>query len=482
MTGRGGLNGNSSSIGFDWWTVGLYLVLVLLGWINIYAASYDESHASIFDMSRNYGKQVIWMAVSFFLAISVLLIDDKYYYILAYPLYGLTLLALLGTFVLGTEVNGARAWYDIGSVRIQPTEFMKFSTALVVARAMSAYSFNIHSPRSVLTVTCLFALPMFIIAVLQNDMGSALVYASFTLVLFREGFNGWLFAAIFILIVLFVLSFWFEPLTLLIMLILACTVTEGIMNGRWKSKAIYLAGTALLSILIWMFFKMAGTAVSIYTSLLTSVAISTIAVIIYAYRHRLRNVLLVLLIFFGSLGFTSTVDYVFDNMLKLHQQKRILLLLGMETDNAAWGYNVNQSKIAIGSGGLTGKGFLQGTQTRYDFVPEQSTDFIFCTVGEEWGFLGSVAVIILFAALIIRLVVIGDRQKEAFRRVYCYCAASIFLFHFVVNTGMTIGIMPVIGIPLPFFSYGGSSMIAFTLLLFTAIKLDNSKDKGYRHL
>lgn len=457
--------------GLDWITILVYTVLVLMGWVNIYAAVYDEAHSSIFDISQRYGMQLIWIGVSAFIAISILLIDDKYYHILAYPLYWFSILVLIGVLLFGKEVNGAKSWL----FGIQPSEFVKFTTALALARYMSSYSFDIRNLKHLLHVAILLGLPVLIV-MLQNDTGSALVFGSFLFMLYREGFNGWVYIALIMIISLFIFSFLLEPTALLIVLILVCVVGEGMTNGNWRSKAIYLAGLALGSTLIYTVCQLLlSIDISWYLSILIATTLSIGVVILYAYRYKINNILTFILLFFGSLGFTYTVDYVFNNVLQIHQQKRILDLLGLESDLSHWGYNVNQSKIAIGSGGFSGKGFLEGTQTKFNFVPEQSTDFIFCTVGEEWGFIGSAIVIILFVILILRLIRMGERQQEPFGRIYCYCVASVFLFHITINIGMTIGIMPVIGIPLPFFSYGGSSLIAFTILLFVAIKLDASK-------
>lgn len=460
--------------GVDWSMVLIYLLLVLIGWINIYAAVYDDAHSSIFDITQRYGMQLVWMGVSFFFAVSILLIDDKYWYILAHPLYWLSIVVLLGVFVFGKEVNGARSWYEFGPVRIQPTEFVKITVSLALARVMSSYNFNIHRVRSVANVFLLLGIPVVII-MLQNDTGSALVYGAFFFMLYREGFNSWFYVSVFMMLALFLLSFWLEPVSLLILLLLVCVVGEGWINGRWKSKMIYLAGVLLGAFGIYFLLTLAGIEMTFYTGIVISTLLSLVFVVVYAYRNRLRNVYFFIILFFGSLAFTNVIDYAFDNVLQVHQQKRILDLLGLESDLKGWGYNVNQSKIAIGSGGFFGKGFLEGTQTKYDFVPEQSTDFIFCTVGEEWGFIGSAVVVVLFSLLILKLIAMGERQQEAFGRIYCYSVAAIFFFHFAVNVGMTIGLMPVIGIPLPFFSYGGSSLIAFTVLLFIAIKLDSAK-------
>lgn len=458
----------------DWVAITVFVALVLMGWLNIYAAVYDDDHASIFDIGQRYGMQMIWMGASAFIAVSILLIDAKYYHVLAYPLYWIAVLVLVGVLFLGKEVNGARSWIVMGPVAIQPTEFVKFTTALALARYMSSYTFDIRRMHDLLRIGLLLGIPVLIV-MLQNDTGSALVYGSFLFMLYREGFNGWVYIALLMVVSLFVFSFLLDPVMLLIVLIVVCVAGEGIVNGDWRSKIVYLAGLALGSILLYAAFNLSGIDMGWHSVILIAVVLSMGAVVLYAYRRKLRNIATFILLFFGSLGFTYTIDYAFDHLLQTHQQKRILDLLGIESDLKGWGYNVNQSKIAIGSGGFSGKGFLEGTQTKFNFVPEQSTDFIFCTVGEEWGFLGSALVVILFAVLILRLIRMGERQMEPFGRIYCYCVASIFLFHVAVNIGMTIGIMPVIGIPLPFFSYGGSSLIAFTVLLFVAIRLDAAK-------
>ena len=460
--------------GVDWVAVLAYVLLVLMGWLNIYAAVYDDAHASIFDVGQRYGMQLVWIGASAFIAVSILLIDDKYYHVLAYPLYWIMILVLVGVLLFGKEVNGAKAWIMLGPVAIQPTEFAKFTTALALARYMSSYTFDIRKPGDLLRAGMIVGLPVLIV-ILQNDTGSALVYGSFLFMFYREGFNGWVYVALIMIISLFVFSFLLEPVTLLIVLILVCAIGEGVSNGNWKSKVTYLAGLALGSILLYLLFNaVLRIGMSWHTAILIAAVLSVGAVVAYAYRYKIHNILTFILLFFGSLVFTYTIDYAFQH-LQIHQQKRILDLLGLESDLKGWGYNVNQSKIAIGSGGFSGKGFLEGTQTKFNFVPEQSTDFIFCTVGEEWGFLGSAVIVVLFTVLILRIIRMGERQMEPFGRIYCYCVASIFLFHVAVNIGMTIGIMPVIGIPLPFFSYGGSSLIAFTILLFVAIKLDASK-------
>ncbi len=456
----------------DWKTILVFVVLVFIGWLNIYAAVYNEALSGGFDFSSRYGMQLIWIGISTIAAIVILLIDDIYYHLLAYPFYGLMLVVLVLTLVVGKEVNGAKSWLSFGPVAIQPAEFMKLATALALARLTSEYNFSLSRPKNLIATALLLLVPIGVI-LLQNDMGSALVYCSFLLVLYREGLNPWVYYAIFLVVGLFVGSFLLSNVALLLLLIVLFVVSQLLFNHNPKESVIFVAGVGLVSIVIYGLSWLGGWGVDYYHSLLIgSLAMLPVA-LYHAYRHKLSTIYLFAIMFVCSLAFLGAVDYVFNDVLQLHQQKRILDLLGLESDLRGWGYNVHQSKIAIGSGGLFGKGFLEGTQTKYDFIPEQSTDFIFCTVGEEWGFFGSVVVLVLFAVLIIRLMKMGERQQEPFRRVYCYGVAGIFLFHTIINVGMTIGLMPVIGIPLPMFSYGGSSLLAFTVLFFIAVRLDS---------
>lgn len=456
----------------DWKTILLFVVLVLIGWLNIYAAVYSEVDIAGFDFSSKYGMQLIWMGISLVAALVILLIDDIYFHLMAYPAYAFLLLVLIVTLFVGKEVNGARSWLVLGSVSIQPSEFMKVATALALARFMSDYSFSMARTKDLVSVGLLLLTPIVII-LLQNDMGSALVYCSFFVVFYREGLNSWVYYAIFLVVGLFVGSFLLSNTALLILLLLLFVVSQYLSNANLRESVWFVAGTLLLSMVMYGLAWVFHWGLSFYTSLLISSLVMLVPALLYAYRTKFSNIYLFVIMFVGSLLFLGAVDFVFNDILQLHQQKRILDLLGLESDLRGWGYNVHQSKIAIGSGGLFGKGFLQGTQTKYDFIPEQSTDFIFCTVGEEWGFFGSAIVIVLFCSLIVRLMRMGERQQEPFRRVYCYSVAAILLFHIVINIGMTIGIMPVIGIPLPLFSYGGSSLLSFTILFFIAIRLDS---------
>ena len=454
----------------DWVAIIVALVLMALGWLNLYAAVYDETRPA-FDIGTQYGMQLIWMGVSLVVAIVVMLVDDKYYHILAYPIYIMVLVAMLSTLVVGHEVNGARAWLNFGPVRIQPAEFMKFSASLALARAMSVFGFSLSRPRDLLRVALILALPVGVMF-LQHDVGSAVVYGSFLFMLYREGLNRWIYIVLGVVLTLFFGSFWITDTGLLILILVGIAAGFGLTYRAWRAPLVFLASVALVSVAAWLSAVfLAGLEWRYYWVLLVTSFVSLPVCAAMAYARRLRSFWVFIALFVGSVAFVSVTDVVFDS-LDLHQQKRILNTLGIESDSRGWGYNVNQSKIAIGSGGFVGKGYLEGTQTKLNFVPEQSTDFIFCTVGEEWGFVGSVVVLALFFTLILRLVAMGERQQESFGRIYCYSVAGIFLLHLLINVGMTIGLVPVIGIPLPFFSYGGSSFLAFTLLLVVAVRLD----------
>lgn len=455
-------------MGVDWWTVLIYLLLVFFGWINIYAAGYNDDHRSIFDFSQNYGRQMMWIGVSLFIAISILLIDSKFYHMLAYPAFWFMLLVMLLVCFFGNETKGAKSWLSLGSgIKIQPVEFMKIATALALARYVSSYNFNIKEFKSVYYIGLIIFAPIMVI-LLQNDTGSALVFLGFFIMLYREGFGKILYILTGFVLLLAVLSFILEPITMLIVIFLFCFISNAVINREWLRSAQYLSIVGLLTLsMVWF--------MSPYLAMLMALLVTVPFVVVYAHRNRMSSLMVTVGVFVGAVLFTFFVDYAFDNILQQHQQKRILDLLGIVNDPKGWSYNVNQSKIAIGSGGAMGKGFLNGTQTRFSFVPEQDTDFIFCTIGEEWGFMGSIAVIGLFGLLISRLMVMGERHKEPFARVYCYSVASILLVHFIINICMTIGLFPVVGIPLPFFSYGGSSLVGFTVLLFIAIRLDSNQ-------
>lgn len=465
---------NGIFYGVDRWTVLLYVLVVVAGWVSITSASYDEGAADLFSLSHFYMKQLVWIGIAWVTALVVLLLDDRFYHMFAYPAYFAGLVLLVGALLFGREVNGAKAWFEFGSVRVQPVEFVKIATALALARVMSTYSFSINRAADLVKVGAVLCAPLLII-VLQNDTGSGIVLGSLLFVLYREGLNKWLCIPVLLIAALFIVSFLLSPMTLLVMLILVCTLSEAMMSGAWRSRIVYLASLALASILLCaaMHFVAPG-AMDLHSCLLTVTLLSLVGVGVYAYRANLQHIFITMGLFLATMVFLPTTDYIFNSILKEHQQNRILSFLGIISDPLGTDYNVNQAKIAIGSGGLAGKGFLQGTQIKYGFVPERHTDFIFCTVGEEWGFLGACFVLALLCLMILRLMRMGERQEEPFGRIYCYCVAAILLFHVLVNVGMTIGLMPVMGIPLPFMSYGGSSLIAFTILLFIAVRLDAS--------
>lgn len=404
----------------DWITVLLFILLAIIGWINIYSAVYNDEFSNIIDFSQRYGKQLIWIFAAVGIAFIIILIDASFFITFAYLIYAISILSLMAVLAFGTEIAGSRSWFQFGSFAIQPAEFAKFATCLALAKYLSTFNVSLSRLRHKIIALFIISLPA-VLVLLQNDTGSALVYLVFLLVLFREGLTGNILLLGSFTAALFVL-------TLLI------------------DKLYVIAGLFFIASLLFYFMK----------------------------RNR-KNILVLLSILVLSSGFVYSVDYAFENVLEPHHKKRINVLLGKELDLKGAGYNIHQSKIAIGSGGFAGKGFLNGTQTKYDFVPEQDTDFIFCTIGEEWGFLGTIAVISLFMILLFRLIRLAERQRSNFSRIYGYGVASVIFFHFAVNIGMTIGLLPVIGIPLPYISYGGSSLWAFTILLFIFIRQDASR-------
>jgi rod shape determining protein RodA len=402
----------------DWVLVVLYLIFVLMGWMNIYAAVYNEEHSNIFDMSQNYGKQLMWIGTSLLIGMAILVIDGKFFASFSYPTYVTVLLLLLVVLAVAKNVQGARSWIEIGSFKLQPSEFAKFATSMALAKYLSTLNIRMQDTKTKLTAGALILIPMAFV-LLQNDTGSALVFCAFIFVLFREGLSQNFLIFGFLGGILFVLA-----------LMVPATILIGVIGG-----------------------------------------IGLLAYILM--RKSKKNLITIATVTAMCCGAVFSVDYAYNKILQAHQRERIEVLLGKKSDPKGAGYNVNQSLIAIGSGGLFGKGFLQGTQTKYDFVPEQSTDFIFCTVGEEWGFVGTTVVLLMFLALLYRILFIAERQRSPYTRIYAYGVASIIFFHVMVNVGMAIGLAPVIGIPLPFFSYGGSSLWSFTILLFVLIKLDS---------
>jgi len=458
----------------DYITVGLYFLLVILGWLNIYSAVYNDEHANILDVSQRYGKQLIWIAASVVIIILILLIDSSFFPVFSYAIYGVSILLLFAVLLFGQEVNGARSWFQIGELKIQPAEFTKFATNLAVAQFISSYNFKLLTLKNLAIVGVILLFPAALI-LLQNDTGSALVYFSFILVLYREGLPTSVLVIILFAVIVFIITLMSNVLVASV-LILTISMLSFLFYRRKINE--FLKATLLIIGLVLVFWGVAYLLkmnLKIEDYLFLSILISAIVFFIFAFKNKLNYIYVLGMVVLFGIMYSYSVNYIFTEVLETHQRDRINNLLGIEFDPLGAGYNVNQSKIAIGSGEFIGKGFLQGTQTKFDFVPEQSTDFIFCTVGEEWGFIGSSFVLIIFALFLIRLIYIAERQRTKYSRIYAYGVISILLFHIVVNVGMTIGLAPVIGIPLPFFSYGGSSLWAFTILLFILVKLDANR-------
>lgn len=408
---------------FDWFTIILYLLILLFGWLNIYAAVYDEAHTSVFDFACQHGKQLLWITIALLLALCISLIEPRIFSNASYIIYLVIMVLLVVTLFIGQVTNGGQSWINFGAFKFQPSEFAKFATALALSKYMSAIDLDLRNMRTKLMAGVLIGVPAILI-LLQHDTGSALVFASFLLPLFREGLSGSILLVGLLAIILFVMALLVNKFIIIGILALLCVGYLFLWLNKRSSKDYIKVGVFLLACSL----------------------------------------------------FTISVDWAFENVLESHQKDRIYVLLGKTDDIRGTGYNVNQSKIAIGSGGFAGKGFLKGTITKADFVPEQETDFIFCTVGEEWGFLGSTILVVAYLLLLTRLITMAERQRSTFARFYGYSVASILFVHFFVNIGMVLGLVPVIGIPLPFFSYGGSSLLAFTILLFIFIRQDAERN------
>ena len=458
----------------DWFTVFLFLILIIFGWLNIYASSYQFEHQSLLDFSQKYGKQILWIIATVIIAVIIFLFDNKFFSTFAYVIYGIILFLLIITLLFGTASHGAKSWLQIGGFSIQTAEFAKFATALAVAKYMSHPSFNIENFRQLIIAITIIFIPMGLI-LLQNDAGTALIFTSFIFVFYRKGLSGnFLLLGIFI-IGLFIVTLLF-PLKYIFYGILGMAfLIFWLMHKNLKHVFFTLVIFGIVTGIFFLFNNLNILAMDTFIIIGISTLMTGLIGLMWAYINKFIYVNRIILTVFFALIFTTSVDYLFNNILEQHQRSRINVLLGKKEDIKGAGYNIYQSKIAIGSGGLSGKGFLKGTQTKLDFVPEQSTDFIFCTVGEEWGFIGSSATILVFMILLMRLVIIAERQRNEFSKIYGYGVASILFFHFAINVGMTIGLTPVIGIPLPFFSYGGSSLLGFSILLLIFLRLDASR-------
>ena len=471
-------------LSIDWWTILIYIALLSFGWISVCGASYSYGDTDIFSLDTRSGMQIIWIGTSIVLGFTILMSDDRFYDTFAFIIYGLLLLLLFATIFNPHSIKGSRSWLVLGPLRIQPAEFAKFATSLALAKLMSTYGYNIHQWKHFAATLAVIFLPMIFI-VLQRETGSALVYFAFFLMFYREGMPGSVLFTGVAAVIYFVVGIRYAEVYLgdsptsvgkFTVLLLIQLFTAGMVwiYGKDKKKAwrigLYSLGITLLSLLL---LKIPFDIVYIQ---LAMTAILILYLVWEGMGKRIRNYYFIALFALGSVGFFYGADFILNNMMEPHQRTRINVLLGLEEDLRCAGYNVHQSEIAIGSGGIEGKGFLNGTQTKLKFVPEQDTDFIFCTVGEEEGFLGSAGVLLLFLALILRLIYLSERQPFRFGRVYGYCVLSIFLFHVFINVGMVLGLTPVIGIPLPFFSYGGSSLWGFTILLFIFLRIDASRN------
>lgn len=466
----------------DWITIAIYVALVILGWVSICGASYDYGDMDFFSMDTRAGKQMLWIGCSLALGFIILMMEDKIYDWFAYIFYTGMMVLLLVTPFVAEDTKGSYSWLKFGSVSLQPAEFAKFATALALAKFMDAYGFTMSRLKYSLPVIGMILLPMVLI-IFQRETGSALVYLAFFLMLYREGMPGSILFTGICAVVYFVVGIRFSqemmpdectPLGEFAVLTLITILSAVLVNAYCQKKKVVrnILGYGVGSILLAFLFSLYVIPFNVLWFLYAECIGLVLYLLYLSFHERLMSYFYIAVFAIGSLGFLYSADYVFEEVLEPHQRIRIEVLLGMEEDLAGAGYNVNQSKIAIGSGGLLGKGFLNGTQTKLKYVPEQDTDFIFCTVGEEQGFLGSALVLLLFMVLILRLISLSERQSSRFGRVYGYSVLSIFFFHLFINVGMVLGLTPVIGIPLPLFSYGGSSLWGFTILLFVFLRID----------
>ena len=470
----------------DWWTIIIYLALISFGWVSVCGASYSYGDTDIFSLDTRSGMQIIWIGTSIILGFVILMLDDRFYDMFALIIFGVMLVLLFATIFNPHSIKGSRSWLVLGPLRLQPAEFAKFATALALAKVMSIYGYNILKIKHFAAALGIIVVPMLFI-ILQRETGSALVYLSFFLMFYREGMPGSILFTGIAMVIYFVVGIRFADtmflysstsvgkftVLLLIQLFSGGLVLSYCRNHREAFRILAVTLSITLAAILFSAFVIPFDVT--YVEL--AMCVMLIAYLVWqSLVTRIRNYLWIALFAFGSVIFFNLADYVLNNVMEPHQRVRINVLLGLEEDLKGAGYNVHQSEIAIGSGGLEGKGFLNGTQTKLKFVPEQDTDFIFCTVGEEEGFVGSATVLMLFLALILRLIHLAERQPYRFGRVYGYCVLSIFLFHVFINVGMVLGLTPVIGIPLPFFSYGGSSLWGFTLLLFIFLRIDAGRN------
>ncbi|MBD5173730.1 MAG: rod shape-determining protein RodA [Bacteroidales bacterium] len=471
----------------DWTTVFIYLILITLGVFSVYAASYDFDNASIFDFNEFSGKQVRWIGCALALASIILLIDSRLYEVYAFPIYIIVVVLMIVTIFIAPDIKGSRSWIVLGPVSFQSAEFGKFATSLALAKLFSSYYFNLNEKASNYYQALLIIFIPVLLILAQKETGSALAYISLFFVLYREGMSGVVLMSAFCAVLFFVLAIKYanvpfmdinlgEASVFIIIMILMVLMMAYFCRKYTAAGNLFawFAGSGIIAFISYKLgYPLPGTAF-----FLTTISVAAIYCFILAVHANSRKMMITGLAAVVSVLFLYSVNYAFTSILQPHQQQRIKVTLGLEEDLLNAGYNVNQSKIAIGSGGITGKGYLNGTQTKLKYVPEQHTDFIFCTIGEEHGFIGASAVLIAFLVLILRVIHIAERQPTTFGRVYAYCVASFFIFHLAVNIGMVIGLCPVIGVPLPFFSYGGSSLWSFTILLFILIRIDAARRRN----
>ncbi len=460
----------------DWIMILCYLLLVFFGWMNIYASSVTETATNIFSLSTRSGNQFIWICIALLSAVLIIsVIDAQFYMATKWIFYFLVCLMLVAVLVFGTEVNGSKSWLRFGGFAIQPAEFSKITTALCLAFSMSRYNFSLTTPRYAMQTAAIIGFPALLI-LLEPEIGTIMVYCGLIFMLFREGLSGMIILFIGIIALLFIITLVYSPFVSILIVVGLFGIIRGIQEKRLfisiLEYGLFITAAAFLPKLLATPRISGFNTLSAEIWLIILIVPWIIGIIWKSFRKRRRSDALIILPAILSIALVFSVDFIFENVLMPHHRDRIENLLGITEDLSGAGYNVHQSQIAIGSGGFTGKGFLQGTQTKFDFIPEQSTDFIFCTIGEEWGFVGSVFVIGLFFILISRILISAEKQKEKAYRIFGYCVASYLFMHVFVNIGMTIGIMPVIGIPLPLISYGGSSLLTFTILIFIYIRFD----------
>jgi len=470
----------------DWLTVLLYLIMVVAGAISIYAATTTStSQTGMFDFNTYSGKQFLWIGLAIVIGFSLLLIDRRMYEGYAYFIYAVMIVILIVTAFVSPNIKGSHSWLKFGPVSLQPAEFAKTTTALALAKLFSTYGFKLGHWRTYIVPVAIILIPVFCI-LLENETGSAIIYLSLIFVLYREGMSGIVLYALLLAVSFFIVVLRFSNemimgIPLGNFIVLTTVMVSIVLMLFLYCRSMFLGRNVLLgyiaSVIIAWVLSAIGVHIGAYVFFFTVITLTIVYLLIAMFHDNIKRVLITIAFAVASIIFMFSVNFVFHNMLKAHQQNRIMIALGMVEDIKDKGYNVNQSKIAIGSGGLTGKGFLQGTQTKLNYVPEQHTDFIYCTIGEEEGFVGTSAVLLLFLALILRVIAIAERQLTAFGRVYAYCVAGFLIFHVAINIGMVIGIVPVIGIPLPFFSYGGSSLWGFTIMLFILLRIDASRNE-----